>query len=88
MEVPEPQQSNINEKINVYNFSSENLTSGEISLLALGPKYVPATKIPEDDVKLDILRFSRKLLLNFHFHNSDYNDNSIVKHNSIYMQCS
>lgn len=71
--------------MSVYNFSSEQLTDGEISLLNLGTKFVPATIIPEENTKIDILKFSRKLLLKGHFFDSDYSDDSIVKPSSCYI---
>ena len=58
--------------VSVFNFSSQSLTEGEISLLKLSPNMVPATIIPAVDTKVDILRFSRKLLLKAQFYDSDY----------------
>ena len=72
-------------KVSVYNLSSQDITEGEISLLKLGTKFVPATLVPEEDTKVDILRFSRKLLLKTRFHESDFIDNSIVKPKSCYI---
>ena len=73
MEVP-PSGGNL--RVSVYNFSSQDITEGEISLLKLGLKFVPTTPIPEQDTKVDILRFSRKLLLKANFHGSEYVDDS------------
>ena len=72
-------------KINIYNFSSQGITAGEISLFNLGTKFVPATLIPEEDTRVAILKFSRKLLLQGKFFDSDYNDESIVKAKSCYV---
>ena len=41
--------------------------------------------VPEEDTKVDILRFSRKLLLKAQFHDSDFNDDSVVKPKSCYI---
>ena len=82
MEVP---TSGGNIRVSVFNFSSQDITEGEISLLKLGLKFVPTTPIPEDDTKVDILRFSRKLLLKANFHGSEYIDDSVVKPKSCYI---
>ena len=72
-------------KVSVYNLSSQEVSDGEISLFKLCPNFVPATLIPDVDTKVDILRFSRKLLLQARFHNSDYEDSSLVKPPSCYI---
>ena len=64
-------------RVSIYNLSSQDITEGEISLLKLGTKFVPATVVPEEDTKVDILRFSRKLLLKARFHDSNFNDDSV-----------
>lgn len=83
MECSQPQQPNL--RVSVFNLSSQEITEGEISLLKLGTKFVPATLVPTEDTKVDILRFSRKLLLKARFHDSDYEDISLVKPNSCYI---
>ena len=69
--------------MSVYNLSTQSLTEGEISLFALGPKFVPVTEVDPLDTKVDILRFSRKLLLKAHFHGSEFTDDSLIRPNSI-----
>ena len=69
----------------MYNLSSQGLTEGEISLFSLGPKFVPVTEVDSLDTKVDILHFSRKLLLKAHFHESEYSDDSLIKPNSIFI---
>ena len=60
MESSQPQPPNL--RVSVFNLSSQDITEGEISLLKLGTKFGPATLVPTEDTKVDILRFSRKLL--------------------------
>ena len=72
-------------KISIYNLSSQDITDGEISLLKLGTKFVPVTLVPPEDSKVDILRFSRKLLLHAMFFDSEYSDVSVVKPKSCYI---
>ena len=67
------------EKIKLYNFSSQKLPPAQISLLCLGTKFVPATRVSHEERKVDILKFSRKLLLKANFHGSDYSDPSLIK---------
>ena len=83
MDVGNPRGESV--KVSVYNLSSQLIIDGEISLFKLCPNYVPATLIPHEDTKVDILRFSRKLLLQARFHESDYVDSSIVKPPSCYI---
>ena len=71
--------------VSVFNFSSQSLTEGEISLLKLSPNMVPATIIPAVDTKVDILRFSRKLLLKAQFYDSDYENWNLVSPPSCYI---
>ena len=71
--------------VSVFNFSSQSLTEGEISLLKLCPNMVPATIIPAVDTKVDILRFSRKLLLKAQFYDSDYENWNLVSPPSCYI---
>ena len=69
----------------MYNFSSIELTEGEISLLSLGPKFVPSTLVPIEQTKIDILRFSRKILLKENFNNKTVLDDSVIKPVSDYI---
>ena len=55
----------------VYNLSSVNLKDCELELLALGPKMVPTTNSDIIQNKIDILNFSRKLLLIEQFHDKE-----------------
>ena len=73
------------QRVNIYNFSSQEITDGEISLFNLGPKFVPAKVTPAEDTLVDILRFTRKLLLRGDFFNSNFDDNSIVRPKSCYI---
>ena len=41
------------------------------------------TEVDPLDTKVDILRFSRKLLLKAHFHGSEFTDDSLIRPNSI-----
>lgn len=72
-------------RVNVFNLSSEIISDGEISLFQLGTNFVPVTKVDPLEMKVDILRFSRKLLLKARFHFSDYEDESIVTPSSCYI---
>ena len=80
-----PEHNVIKPKVGVFNFSSQIITDGEISLLKLGTGFVPATLIPVTDTQVDILRFSRKLLLKAQFHDSDYLNMSLVTPRSCYI---
>ena len=64
--------------IKVYNLSSVTLSEEAISVAALGPKFVPLTPSDTEQTKIDILNFSRTLLLKARFHNSDYQDESLI----------
>ena len=83
MEVPESKLINI--KVGVFNLSSQIITQAEICLFKMGTKFVPATLIPATDTQVDILRFSRKLLLKARFHDSDYENYSLVSPHSCYI---
>ena len=72
-------------KISVFNLSSQNLTDGEISLFKLGTNFVPVTKVSALETKVDILRFSRRLLLKAKFHDSNFSDESLVNPPSCYI---
>ena len=72
-------------KVNVFNLSSQHISDGEISLFQLGTNFVPVTKSSTLETKVDILKFSRKLLLKARFHDSDFNDDSVVTPVSCYI---
>ena len=64
-----------NHRVKIYNCSSHKCTKQEISLLGLGPKYVPLTPTDYEQAKIDILNFSRLLLLKAKFDNSNFTSN-------------
>lgn len=72
-------------KVSLFNLSDQNLDRNEISLFSLSDNFVPVTKTGHEDKKIDVLRFTRKLLLAFHFFNSDFNDGSLVRPNSCFI---
>ena len=74
-----------NEKIKVYNFSTNPITEGEIELLSLGPKFVPAIKTSAKEQKIDILKFSRKLILKAMFFGKPSVDENLVKPTSTFI---
>ena len=51
----------------------------KLSFLLLGPKFVPLTEGDMTQLKIDVLNFSRKILLKAHFHNVEYSDKSLIK---------
>ena len=65
-------------RVKVYNLSSVALPEGAISVAALGPKFVPVTASDPEQTKIDILNFSRTLLLRAKFYGSDYKDDSLI----------
>ena len=60
------------------------MTSSQISLLCKGPKYCPSTKGNYIQIKADTKEFTRKLKLREKFWDSEYDDDSLVKHPSDY----
>ena len=60
------------------------MTSSQISLLCKGPKYCPSTKGNYIQIKADTKEFTRKLKLREKFWESEYDDDSLVKHPSDY----
>ena len=73
------------EKVNIFNFSGVQISEGEKSLFSLGPKMVPNFSVSFEQKKIDILKFSRKLLLKQQFHNSDYESSDLIKPVSSYV---
>ena len=71
--------------IKVYNLSSIHLPEEAVSVAALGPKFVPMTPCDEQKTKIDILNFSRTLLLRARFFNSNYQDESLISPISNYI---
>ena len=65
-------------RVKVCNLSSVPLPEGAISVAALGPKFVPLTCSDPKQSKIDILNFSRSLLLRARFFGSSYNDESLI----------
>ena len=74
-----------NIKPKVYNFSTIPLTTDEINILALGPKYVPTTKETNEQIKIDLLNFSRSLILKANFYNIKDTDESLIHPISNYL---
>ena len=72
-------------KVSVYNFSHQPLTLNEISLFSLNDNFVPVTEMGHEDKKIEILKFTRKLLLQHHFYNSNFNDDSLIRPNSCFI---
>ena len=73
------------EKVNIFNFSGVHISEGEKSLFSLGPKMVPNFSVSFEQKKIDVLKFSRKLLLKQQFHNSDYVSSDLIKPVSSYI---
>ena len=66
-------------KVKIYNFTNQVWSEEKLSFLLLGPKFVPLTEGDMTQLKIDVLNFSRKILLKAHFHDIEYNDNSLIK---------
>ena len=73
------------QKVKIYNLSSKTLSPGAISVSSLGPKFVPYSPSDSETTKIDILNFSRILLLKARFHNSTFDDPSIISPISNYI---
>ena len=58
------------------------LSSNEINVLKLGLSFTPTPKSNIPELKADVFYFIRKLRLTYHFRNSNYHDESIVKPSS------
>ena len=69
----------------MYNLSDQPLTLNEISLFSLSDNFVPVTEMGHEDKKIEILKFTRKLLLQHHFYNSNFNDDSLIRPNSCFI---
>ena len=69
----------------MYNFSSTNIGDGEVEVLSLGTKFVPVTNIPAEEKKIDILKFSRKILLKFRFHGVEKSSEDLIRPKSCYI---
>ena len=57
----------------------------ELDVLTLGPKFVPLTVSDLTQLRVDVLSFSRKLLLIAQFHDIEYIDSSLIKPVSNYI---
>ena len=68
-----------NNRVRIYNLTNHVWSEDKLSFLILGPKFVPLTEGDMTQLKIDILNFSRKILLKAHFHNVEYNDQSLIK---------
>ena len=65
--------------LKVINLSNIPLSSNEINVLKLGLSFTPTPKSNIPELEADIFDFIRKLRLTYHFRNSIYHDESIVK---------
>ena len=68
----------------VINLSNIPLSSNEINVLKLGLSFTPTPKSNIPELEADIFDFIRKLRLTYHFSNSTYSDESIVKPTSTF----
>ena len=68
----------------VINLSNVPLSSTEINVLKLGLSFTPTPKSNIPELEADIFYFIRKLRLTYHFCNSIYHDESIVKPTSTF----
>ena len=68
----------------VINLSNIPLSSNEINVLKLGLSFTPTPKSNIPALEADIFDFIRKLRLTYHFRNSIYHDESIVKPTSTF----
>ena len=68
----------------VINLSNIPLSSNEINVLKLGLSFTPTPKSNIPELEADIFDFIRKLRLTYHFRNSIYHDESIVKPSSTF----
>ena len=66
-------------KVRIYNLTNIQWSPENLSFLLLGPKFVPVTECDMVQLRIDVLNFSRKLLLKAHFHDQVYSDNSLIK---------
>ena len=65
--------------------SNISLSSNEINVLKLGLSFTPTPKSNTPKLEADIFDFIRKLRLTYHFRNSTYHDELIVKLNSTFI---
>ena len=68
----------------VINLSNIPLSSNEINVLKLGLSFTPTLKSNIPELEADIFDFIRKLRLTYHFRNSIYHDESVVKPTSTF----
>ena len=68
----------------VINLSNIPLSSNEINVLKLGLSFTPTLKSNIPELEADSFDFIRKLRLTYHFRNSIYHDESIVKPTSTF----
>ena len=61
---------NTKHRVKIYNLSSHKCTTPQISVLSLGDKFAPVSPTNLDQAKIDVLNFSRLILLKAKF--SDY----------------
>ena len=65
------EESQVVHSVKVFNCSSQTLEKCEIEVLALGTKFVPACSTSPKEQKIDLLKFSRKLMLKESFHKTN-----------------
>ena len=68
----------------VINLSNIPLSSNQINVLKLGLSFTPTPKSNILELEADIFDFIRKLRLTYHFRNSIYHNESIVKPTSTF----
>ena len=66
--------------------SNTFLTKHEIEILKLGLSFTPTPKHNISEPETDIYHFIRKLSLTYHFRDSSYQDQSVVKSESTFTQ--
>ena len=79
-----PRQPTSDTKAKVINLSKWKFTETQIKLLCKGPKFCPSAKGNYIHTRVDTKELSRKLKLQEMFWDSDYRDESLVKHASQY----
>ena len=68
----------------VINVSNIPLSSNKFNVLKLGLSFTPTPKSDIPELEPDIFDFIKKLRLTYHFRNSTYHDESIVKPTSTF----
>ena len=66
------------------NLSNIFLTKHEIKILKLGISFTPTPKHKISELETDIYYFIGQLRLTYHFHDSTYEEKSVVKNESTF----